>query len=51
MGGQVCLSIRLDLYGTQARAVADREAPVWQAWIHELLPPAPETTETEATKA
>ena len=51
MGGQVCLSVRLYLYGAQARAVAAREAPVWQAWINGLLPPTHETTETKATKA
>jgi uncharacterized protein YndB with AHSA1/START domain len=51
MGGQVCLSVRLYLYGAQARAVAGREAPVWQAWINELLPPADAATESEATKA
>src|SRR5207249_7947548 len=39
MGDQVCLSVRLYLYGAQARAVAAREAPVWQAWINRLLPP------------
>ena len=47
MGGQVCLSVRLYLYGAQAQAVAAREAPVWQAWINKLLP----ATESEATKA
>jgi uncharacterized protein YndB with AHSA1/START domain len=47
MGGQVCLSARLYLYGTQARAVTAREAPVWQAWINGLFP----VTESEATKA
>src|SRR5436189_210966 len=51
MGGQVCLSVRLYLYGAQARAVATREAPVWQAWINGLLPPADAATESEATKA
>ena len=51
MGGQVCLSVRLYLYGAQARAVAAREAPVWQGWINGLLPPTHETTETEVTKA
>lgn len=50
MGGQVCLSVRLYLYGAQARAVAAREAPVWQAWINGLLPPADAATESEATK-
>jgi uncharacterized protein YndB with AHSA1/START domain len=51
MGGQVCLSVRLYLYGAQARAVAGREAPVWQSWINGLLPPADAATESEATKA
>ena len=51
MGGQVCLSVRLYLYGAQARAVAVREAPVWQTWINGLLPPADVATESEATKA
>jgi uncharacterized protein YndB with AHSA1/START domain len=51
MGSQVCLSVRLYLYGAQARTVAAREAPVWQAWINELLPPADAATESEATQA
>ncbi|MGH7681088.1 MAG: SRPBCC family protein [Candidatus Eiseniibacteriota bacterium] len=51
MGGQVCLSVRLYLYGAQARAVAAREAPAWQAWIGELLPPADAATESGATGA
>ena len=51
MGKQACLSVRLYLYGAQARAVAAREAPVWQAWINELLPPADAATQSEATKA
>jgi hypothetical protein len=50
MGKQVCLSARLYLYGAQARAVAAREAPAWEAWIHGLFPPADATTESEATK-
>ena len=51
MGGQVCVSVRLYLYGAHARAVAAREAPVWQSWIEGLLPPADAATESEATKA
>lgn len=51
MGVQAFLSVRLYLYGAQARAVAAREAPVWQAWIDGLLPPADAATESEATKA
>ena len=50
MGGQVFLSVRLYLYGTQARAVAARETPAWQSWINGLLPPADAATESEATK-
>lgn len=50
MGNQVCVSVRLYLYGAQAKAVAAREAPGWQAWINELLPPADAATESEATK-
>ena len=38
MGGQVCLSIRHYLYGEGARAVAEREEPVWQAWLGRLFP-------------
>ena len=51
MGKQVCLSVRIYFYGAQARAVAAREAPVWQAWIDGLLPTADAPTESEATKA
>ena len=51
MGSQACLSVRLYLYGTQARAVVAREAPVWQAWISGLLQPANAATESEATKS
>jgi len=50
MGKQVCLSVRLYLYGSQGKAVAAREAPVWQAWIDALLPPAAAPTESEATQ-
>ena len=50
MGGQVCLSVRLYLYGAQAQAVAAREAPAWQAWINGFFPPADAATESEATK-
>ncbi|MGH7725602.1 MAG: SRPBCC family protein [Candidatus Eiseniibacteriota bacterium] len=51
MGGQVCASVRLYLYGAQAKTVAARETPVWQAWFNRLLPPADAATESEATKA
>ena len=36
MGGQVCLSVRLFLYGDRAAAAAVREEPVWQQWMQEL---------------
>ena len=51
MGGQVCLSVRLFLYGARAQTIAAREAPAWEAWINGLLPPADVATETKATKA
>ncbi|HEX7077449.1 MAG TPA: SRPBCC domain-containing protein [Candidatus Eisenbacteria bacterium] len=51
MGDQVCLSVRLYLYGAQARAVAAREGAVWQEWINGLLPPADAATQSEATRA
>ena len=51
MGGQVCLSVRLYLYGARARAVAARETPVWEAWINQIVPPADATTESEPSKA
>jgi uncharacterized protein YndB with AHSA1/START domain len=38
MGGQVCVSVRLYLYGNEARAVAAREEPLWQAWLDRLFP-------------
>lgn len=38
MGGQVCLSVRLYLYGKEANAVAAGEEPVWQAWLERLFP-------------
>jgi len=50
MGGQVCLSVSIYLYGAQARALAAREAPVWQAWINGLFPAADAATEHEASK-
>ena len=51
MGNQVCLSVRLYLYGAQARAVAAREAPAWEAWINGLLPPTDAATKSEASQA
>lgn len=50
MGNQVCLWMCFYLYGAQARAVAARETPVWQAWIHGIFPPADAAAESEATQ-
>jgi uncharacterized protein YndB with AHSA1/START domain len=52
MGGQVYLSVSLYLYGAQAKAVAAREAHVWQDWLNGVFPPAPAeaSTESGATK-
>ena len=38
MGGQVCVSVCLYLYGDGARALAERETPVWRAWLDRLFP-------------
>ena len=38
MGGQVCVSVVLYLYGSGAREVAEREEPVWQAGMGRLFP-------------
>lgn len=48
MGGQVCLSIRLLLYGDRAAAIAAREEPAWRAWMAERFPAA-ETAEAGDT--
>jgi len=45
MGDQAYLSLSLYLYGPQAKAIAAREAPVWQAWINGVFPPANAATE------
>jgi uncharacterized protein YndB with AHSA1/START domain len=40
MGGQVCLLIRIYLYGDGASAAAARDEPLWQSWINEHFPAA-----------
>ena len=40
MGGQVCLPVRLFLYGERATEVAAREERSWQSWINERFPAA-----------
>lgn len=46
MGGGAFLSVRLYLYGAQAKAVAARETPAWEGWINGLFPTADATTES-----
>jgi uncharacterized protein YndB with AHSA1/START domain len=41
MGGQVLLPARVFLYGDRAQTLAERELPVWQAWLERLFEPAP----------
>ena len=38
MGGKVWVYICLYLYGDGARAAAEREEPLWQAWLERLFP-------------
>lgn len=38
MGDQVCLYVCLYLYGDEAREVATREEPMWQAWLARRFP-------------
>ena len=38
MGGSVCVSVCLYLYGDGARALAERVKPAWQAWLDRLFP-------------
>jgi uncharacterized protein YndB with AHSA1/START domain len=38
MGGQVCLSLRLYLYGDRAAAMVARDEPAWQAWMAQHFP-------------
>jgi uncharacterized protein YndB with AHSA1/START domain len=41
MEGQVLLPARVFLYGERAQALAEREQPVWQAWLERLFAPPP----------
>lgn len=40
MGGQVCVAIRIYLYGARASAAVARDEPLWQAWINKHFPAA-----------
>lgn len=42
MGGNICVPVRLYLYGDRAAAVAAHEEPLWQAWIAEQFQSASE---------
>jgi hypothetical protein len=41
MGGQVLLMIGFYLYGDSASSAAEKNAPLWSAWMKENFPPAP----------
>lgn len=47
MDGQVCLSLRLYLYGDRAAAIAERDEPAWQAWMAQHFP-APDPSKATA---
>ena len=38
MGGPTMVGLNVYLYGDGAAGIAAREAPLWQAWIHERFP-------------
>jgi hypothetical protein len=38
MGGQICVAIRVYLYGAQASAAVERAEPLWQTWISAHFP-------------
>lgn len=40
MGGQVCIPVRVYLFGERASATAAREGSVWQSWMGERFPAA-----------
>lgn len=42
MGGPCMVGMNVYLYGDHAAATAAREAPLWQAWTREHLPPPPD---------
>jgi uncharacterized protein YndB with AHSA1/START domain len=42
-GPQVCIPLMFYLYGDDAKQVAERVGPAWQAWLRELFP-APDPT-------
>jgi hypothetical protein len=41
MGGSVCLSIRIFLFGDRAQPATLREEPVWRSWLDHQFPPSP----------
>jgi uncharacterized protein YndB with AHSA1/START domain len=43
MGGQVCLPVRVFLYGNDAAAIAQREDRSWQSWMQTQFPPVGST--------
>ena len=41
MGGNVCLSIRIYLFGDRSPSAAMREEPAWRGWLDHQFPPSP----------
>ena len=46
-GGQSMVALNLYLYGDQAAGTVARETPLWQAWLQERFPTAPEPSKSE----
>lgn len=42
MGGQVMVAVNFYRYGARAAEIADRETPLWRAWIEEHFPSPPQ---------
>jgi uncharacterized protein YndB with AHSA1/START domain len=38
LGGQVCVPVRIFLYGSQAAAAGAHEEPIWQTWMNRHFP-------------
>jgi hypothetical protein len=47
MDGQVCLSLRVYLYGQDARAIAERDQAAWDTWMAKHFP-APDHSNASA---
>jgi hypothetical protein len=38
MGGKVCLSLRLYLYGPDAASISERDQAAWDTWVAKHFP-------------